>query len=178
MARPASVIGPTLAAASCAGSRASSAAKPSAALRVGTTDTGRSLIEATWRAASTTFGLFGRSRTSRAATAPTASSSSPVLGLADWPPWTTAATPKSRKIAARPSPAVTAMTARAGASRWSCRWSTPRPSRVPAGAVPRSARGRLRLPPVNAAARVSRTSRAWLSRFSTLIRLSVPSPRP
>ena len=29
--------------------------------------------------------------------------------------------------------------------------------------------------PVNAAARVSRTSRAWLSRFSTLIRLSDPS---
>ena len=27
--------------------------------------------------------------------------------------------------------------------------------------------------PVNSAARVSRTSRAWLSRFSTLIRLSV-----
>ena len=29
-----------------------------------------------------------------------------MLGLDDWPPWTTEATPKSRKIAARPSPAV------------------------------------------------------------------------
>ena len=60
MARAASVIGPALAAASRPGSSASSAAKPSAALRVGTTVTGRSVIEATWRAASTTFGLFGQ----------------------------------------------------------------------------------------------------------------------
>ena len=47
----------------------------------------------------------------RASTASIASSSSPVLGLADWPPSTTAATPKSRKIAASPSPAATATTA-------------------------------------------------------------------
>ena len=40
----------------------------------------------------------------------TACSSSPVLGFEVWPPWTTPATPKSRKIAARPSPATTAMT--------------------------------------------------------------------
>ena len=44
MARAASVIGPAFAPASRFGSRASSAAKPSAALRVGTTTTGRSLI--------------------------------------------------------------------------------------------------------------------------------------
>ncbi len=150
---------------------ASNAAKPSAALRVGTTETGRSLMSATWRAASTTLGLLGRSRTWRAGTDWTASSSSPVLGLADWPPCTTAATPKSRKIAARPSPAVTAMTASSGMSA--------------GGPVP-FVSGRAMLasdssgagPPVNSAAFVSRTSRAWLSRFSTVIRLSAPRVRP
>jgi hypothetical protein len=81
--RPASVMGATLAAASIDGSSARRAANPSAALRVGTTATGRSLIVATCRAASTTFGLFGSRRTSRAGMDPTASSSSPVLGLAD-----------------------------------------------------------------------------------------------
>ena len=39
-----------------------------------------------------------------------------MLGLSDWPPSTTAATPKSRKIAARPSPETTATTAIAGGS--------------------------------------------------------------
>ena len=47
-------------AASLSGSSARSAAKPSAALRVATTATGRSDIDVTWRAARTTFGLFGQ----------------------------------------------------------------------------------------------------------------------
>ena len=68
IARAASVIGPAFAAAPSVGSRASRAAKPSAAFRVGTTATGRSVIAATWRAARTTFGLLGRSRISRAST--------------------------------------------------------------------------------------------------------------
>ena len=63
-----------------------------------------------------------------------------MLGLADWPPWTTAATPKSRKIAARPSPAVTAMTARAGrvgaVRRGDARRGRRCPGRVAAGAAP------------------------------------------
>ena len=133
IARAASVIGPALAAASRLGSSASSAAKPSAALRVGTTVTGRSVIEATWRAARTTFGLLGRTMISRASTASIASSSSPVLGLADWPPWTTAATPKSRKIAARPSPGATATTPRAGAATGGARAVGDRGAGVGAG---------------------------------------------
>ncbi len=114
---PASVISVALAAASRFGSIARSAAKPSAALRVGTTTTGRSVIEATWPAASSTFRLLGRTMISRASTLSITSSSSPVLGLSDWPPSTIAATPKSRKIAARPSPDTTATTPIAGGFR-------------------------------------------------------------
>ena len=108
---------------------------------------------------------------SRASTAPIASSSSPVLGLADWPPWTTAATPKSRKIAARPSPGDDRDDAQG-------RRLAPATRRVALGDA---AVGRERpsgASPVKAAARVSRTSRAWLSRFSMLIRLSAPTLSP
>ena len=74
-------------------------------------------MPATWRAARTTFGLLGRTMTSRASTPRMASSSSPVLGFVDCPPGTTAATPNSWKIAASPSPATTATTPSAGAPR-------------------------------------------------------------
>ena len=97
-----------------------------------------------------------------------ASSSSPVLGLVDCPPGTTAATPNSWKIAASPSPATTATTPSAGASAGVAAAERARAAASTAGASAA----------VKAAARVSRTSRAWLSRFSMLIRLSVPSPRP
>ena len=130
-----------------------------------------------------------------ASTARIASSSSPVLGFADCPPRTTAATPKSRKIAARPSPAATAMTPRAGvATAVVVAAASPAtaPAAVPAlvapplvrdGAAPADvfaarpaepAAPSVGSPPVNAAAFVSRTSRAWLSRFSMLIRLRAP----
>ena len=80
--------------------------------------------------------------------------------------------PRSRwKIAARPSPAATATTPRAG-GRPRARRSRRRSRRVGRTVPPVGAS------PVNAAARVSRTSRAWLSRFSTLIRLSAPSAQP
>ena len=89
-------------------------------------------------------GCSAGARISRASTRSIASSNSPVLGLADWPPWTTAATPKSRKIAARPSPATTATTARSsGPARV---WRRSRSRRVP------SARARSVARPVNAAA--------------------------
>ena len=45
-------------------------------------------------------------------------------------------------------------------------------------AAPVAPAARRRRSPVNAAACVSRTSRAWLSRFSTLIRLSAPELSP
>ena len=82
IARLASVIGPALAAASSVGSRARRAAKPSAALRVGTTT--RRLSSQTFAACSAarrTFGLLGRSRTSRARARRATASSSPVLGI-------------------------------------------------------------------------------------------------
>ena len=69
IARAASVIGPRSPRRSSVGSRASSAANPSAAFRVATTATGRSASAATCRAARTTLGLLGRIRTSRASTA-------------------------------------------------------------------------------------------------------------
>ncbi len=99
-----------------------------------------------------------------------------MLGFEDWPPWTTPATPKSRKIAARPSPATTAMTpsgmAPAGAAPSA---AVPDPFRSGSAAAPAASPS---VSVVNAAARVSRTSRAWLSRFSTLIRLSDPCVSP
>ena len=106
-----------LSAADWAGSSSNSAATPSATLRVGTMWIGRSVIDATWRAARTTFGLLGRIRSSSARVAWTASSSSPVDGFALWPPRTIRNAPYSRKcaavsvrIAARPSDGATATT--------------------------------------------------------------------
>ena len=87
-----------------------------------------------------------------------------MLGFALWPPSTTAATPKSWKIAARPSPATTAMTPSGSVAR-------------PDAAVPFT-RSPVAVAAVNSAARPSRRSRAWLSRFSTLIRDSAPCWRP
>ena len=91
-----------------------------------------------------------------------------MLGLADWPPWTTAATPKSRKIAARPSP---------GDDRDDAERRRRGGDGARAG-IGRARRAAVGASLVNAAARVSRTSRAWLSRFSTLIRLSAPTLSP
>ena len=72
---------------------------------------------------------------------------------------------------------ATAMTAKLGSS-------TVGPDPFRASAEPSSGRAMLASVgaggglPVNSAARVSRTSRAWLSRFSTVIRLSSPSWSP
>ena len=88
---------------------------PSAALRVGTTT--RRLSSQTFAACSAarrTFGLFGRSRTSRARARRATRSSSPVLGLADWPPLRIWSTPNSSNTLARPSPATTATIAGPG----------------------------------------------------------------
>ncbi len=166
---------------------------PSAQLRVGTTWTGTSVIEATWRAASTTLGLLGRISSSSAVVARTASSSSPVDGLADWPPFTTRNAPYSRNgaamsvsTAARPSEGATATTPSGrrvtgdGTSSAPAGCRSPRPSRpaTAVDAVPGPAELAPPASPTAAAAFASRTSWAWLSRFSIVIRDSIPTDRP
>ncbi len=172
-----------------AGSMPSSAAMPSAAFRVGTTATRLSGTRAAacW-AASFTLGLFGSTMTWRVGASRMARSSSPVEGFADWPPRTMATTPMGptqtptgmieAMTRSMPSPAATATTDTPSAAA---------PSTVGRDASFDAASTRARGSsaaiaadgsPVKAPARASRTSRAWWSRFSTLMRESVPSERP
>ncbi len=185
--RPASVIGPTFAAALSSGRGRAARRSPRRRCGSGTTATGRSAIAATWRAARMTFGLLGRSRTSRASSASIAASSSPVLGLAAWPPCTTAATPKSLKIAASPSPAATATTAsglRAPSSAPAANVVRPAPATTGPASSPgvplaRASRGgspaaRCPVPPVNSAARAL----ADVARLAVEVLDADPAERP
>ena len=199
-ALPASVMTSALAVASRSGSSASSAAKPSAAFRVGTTRTRLVAISDACRAARTTLGLFGSSRISSAAIFSTASNNSPVEGLLLWPPWTTAATPYESNIRASPSPAATATMA-SGTNSVAVAGAPdplgpddplgPEPaatSPTSAPYVPRSTCGRPSWctflgsrstgAPTTSAALFSRTSFDCASRFSTVMRVSEPIDSP
>ncbi len=109
-------------------------------------------------------------------------------GLADWPPWTTRKAPYSRNMAAvsvssvaRPSDGATTTTPRGrlvtvpttgAAAETATAWATA------SGSAAAAERSIDRSPPTNAAALASRTSWACPSRFSRLIRVSVPSDSP
>ena len=90
---------------------------PSAALRVGTTATGSSADRRDLPGGEVDVRVVGQDSTRAAAVSRTASRSSPVLGLADWPPRTMRTVPYSRKgvatsarMVARPSDGATATT--------------------------------------------------------------------
>ena len=79
--------------------------------RVATTRTVLAVWASTCPATAMMFGLLGRTTTSSAGTASTASSRSAVDGFIDWPPATTRRTPRDRKMSRTPSPLATATTA-------------------------------------------------------------------
>ena len=175
IARPASVIGPALAAASRR--RVEREQRGEALGRVAGRDdgTGRSVIARRPGARrGPTFGLFGRTMISRASTRvdrleQLAGARVGRLAALDDRGDPEVAEDRGQAVAGDDRDDAERRGRRAVAASRRRAVATARAATV-AAAPARS--------PVNAAARVSRTSRAWLSRFSTLIRLSAPSASP
>ncbi len=120
----ASTMAEALVATSAAGSYASSDARPSATLLVGTTCADRDARRAACSATGTTFLLFGSTITPSDAVASMASRIWAVEGFMDWPPATISWTPRDRRIPSMPSPAPTATTAVATCARLRCSSAT------------------------------------------------------